>query len=71
MTAQQYLLSQAEFCRRAAAQSADPYLAEQLSHLASRFEASAERRDGGESERRRSAVRGVQNSFARSYSISL
>ncbi len=56
MTSQQYLLSQAEFCRRTAAESADPYLAEELSRLAAQFEANAEWRGGGESERRQDAA---------------
>jgi len=56
MTAQQYLLSQAEFCRRAAAQSADPYLAEELSRLATQFETNAEWRGGIEIERRQDAA---------------
>lgn len=47
MTAQQYLLSQAEFCRRTASQSADPYLAEELARLAQRFEMSALRSRSG------------------------
>jgi hypothetical protein len=47
MTAEQYLLSEAEFCRRIALQSADPYLAGELSRLAGHFEASAQRRAHG------------------------
>lgn len=64
MTAQQYLLSQAEFCRRTASQSADPYLAEELSRLAQRFELSALRGRAGlsapEAEWRRKALRGIE-----------
>jgi hypothetical protein len=41
MTAQQYLLTQAEFCRRAANESADPLHAEELIRLAKEFEANA------------------------------
>lgn len=58
MTAQQYLLSQAEYCRRTAARIADRYLAEELSRLAKQFEANAERRPhgGADMERRQIAV---------------
>lgn len=38
MTAQQYLQSQAEHCRRAAADSADPFAAEELLRLAADFD---------------------------------
>jgi hypothetical protein len=38
MTAQQYLQSQAEYCRRAAADSADPFVAEELRRLAAEFD---------------------------------
>lgn len=38
MTAQQYLQSQAEHCRRAAAEAADPFVAEELRRLAAEFE---------------------------------
>lgn len=38
MTAQQYLLSQAEHCRRTASDAADPFVAEELSRLAAEFE---------------------------------
>lgn len=38
MTAQQYLLSQAEHCRRAADDAADPFVAEELRRLAADFE---------------------------------
>jgi hypothetical protein len=38
MTAQQYLLSQAEHCRRTAADSNDPFVAEELKRLAAEFE---------------------------------
>jgi hypothetical protein len=38
MTAQQYLLSQAEYCRRAAADSGDPFVAQELKRLADEFE---------------------------------
>jgi len=41
MTAQQYLLSQADFCRRAAVGSADVILSEELYRLAEQFELSA------------------------------
>lgn len=42
MTAQQYLLSQAEHCRRSAADQADPFVAEALRKLAEEFERKAE-----------------------------
>jgi hypothetical protein len=38
MTAQQYLLSQAEHCRRAAVDANDPFVAEELKRLAIDFE---------------------------------
>lgn len=38
MTAQQYLLNQAEHCRRTAADSSDPFVAEELRRLAAEFE---------------------------------
>jgi len=38
MTATQYLQSQAEHCRRAAADAADPFVAEELRRLAADFE---------------------------------
>jgi hypothetical protein len=38
MTAQQYLLSQAEHCRRTAAETADPFVADELKRLAAEFE---------------------------------
>jgi len=38
MTAQQYLLSQAEHCRRTADDSSDPFVAEELRRLAAEFE---------------------------------
>lgn len=38
MTAQQYLLSQAEHCRRTAADSSDPFVSEELKRLAAEFE---------------------------------
>lgn len=38
MTAQQYLLSQAEHCRRAAADNGDPFVAQELKRLAEEFE---------------------------------
>jgi hypothetical protein len=38
MTAQQYLLSQAEHCRRAAADANDAFVAEELKRLAAEFE---------------------------------
>lgn len=41
MTSQQYLLSQAEHCRRAAKASADRFVAKELCVLARRFEAMA------------------------------
>jgi hypothetical protein len=43
MTAQQYLLSQAEHCRRTAAETADPFVADELKRLAAEFEHRAER----------------------------
>jgi hypothetical protein len=42
MTAQQYLLSQAEHCRRSATDQADPFVAEALRRLAEDFERKAE-----------------------------
>jgi len=42
MTAQQYLLSQAEHCRRSATDQADPFVAEALRQLAEEFERKAE-----------------------------
>ena len=41
MTAQQYLQSQAEHCRRAAADTADLFVAAELGRLAAEFEARA------------------------------
>lgn len=41
MTAQQYLLSQAEHCRRTASDTADPIVAEELLRLAETFERQA------------------------------
>ena len=41
MTAQQYLLSQAEHCRRSAEDNADPFLADELRRLADEFERKA------------------------------
>jgi hypothetical protein len=41
MTAQQYLLNQAEHCRRSAEDNADPFLAEELRRLADEFERKA------------------------------
>jgi hypothetical protein len=38
MTAQQYLLSQAEHCRRTAADTGDAFVAEELRRLAAEFE---------------------------------
>lgn len=38
MTAQQYLLSQAEHCRRSAEDATDAFIAEQLRKLAAEFE---------------------------------
>ena len=38
MTAQQYLLSQAEHCRRTAADTGDPFVVEELMRLAAEFE---------------------------------
>lgn len=38
MTAQQYLQSQAEHCRRSAAETADPFVAEELRRLAAEFD---------------------------------
>ena len=42
MTSQQYLLSQAEHCRRAADDSYDPFIADQLRRLAEAFEHEAQ-----------------------------
>ncbi|HKO70681.1 MAG TPA: hypothetical protein VJV58_07090 [Bradyrhizobium sp.] len=48
MTAQQYLLSQAEHCRRTAAETSDPFVAEELKRLAAEFERRAHAvREGG------------------------
>jgi hypothetical protein len=41
MTSREYLLSQAEYCRRAAADSADRFVAQELKRLAQEFEAMA------------------------------
>ncbi|HZD89971.1 MAG TPA: hypothetical protein VE224_07720 [Pseudolabrys sp.] len=41
MTAQQYLLSQAEHCRRTASDAIDPYIAKELLRLAETFERQA------------------------------
>jgi hypothetical protein len=41
MTSREYLLSQAEHCRRAAADSADRFVAQELKRLALEFEAMA------------------------------
>ena len=41
MTAQQYLLSQAEHCRRSAGDASDPFVAEELLRLAETFERQA------------------------------
>jgi hypothetical protein len=41
MTAQQYLQSQAEHCRRAAEDAGDPFVAAELRRLAAEFEARA------------------------------
>ncbi|HEY5279634.1 MAG TPA: hypothetical protein VIJ67_07745 [Pseudolabrys sp.] len=38
MTAQQYLQNQAEHCRRSAADTADPIVAEELRRLAAEFD---------------------------------
>jgi hypothetical protein len=72
MNAQQYLLSQAEFCRRRASQSADPYLAEELSRLAQQFEMSARRGRSSLSaaELERHAVRRIEQAHAPGYTIS-
>ena len=40
-TAQQYLLSQAEHCRRAASDCTDPEIAEELRQLAAQFDREA------------------------------
>jgi hypothetical protein len=45
MTAQQYLLSQAEHCRRVAQGASDPFVVEELQRLASDFERKAQTRD--------------------------
>ncbi len=41
MTSQQFLLSQAEHCRRAAGETADPFIVEELLRLADTFEREA------------------------------
>lgn len=41
MTSREYLLSQAEYCRRAAADCADRFVAQELKRLAHEFEAMA------------------------------
>lgn len=41
MTSRQYLLSQAEHCRRSAEEAADAFIAEQLRRLAEEFERKA------------------------------
>jgi hypothetical protein len=41
MTSREYLLSQAEYCRRAAADTADRFVAQELKRLALEFEAMA------------------------------
>lgn len=41
MTSQQYLLNQAEHCRRTAATSSDPFVAEELLLMAREFEEKA------------------------------
>jgi hypothetical protein len=48
MTAQQYLLSQAEHCRRTASDTNDPFIAEELKHLAADFERRARAMRGSE-----------------------
>ena len=48
MTAQQYLLSQAEHCRRTAADSTDPFVSEELKGLAAEFERRARLMQGSE-----------------------
>jgi len=45
MTAQQYLLSQAEHCRRVAQGASDPFVAEELQRLANEFERKAHGND--------------------------
>jgi hypothetical protein len=45
MTAQQYLLSQAEHCRRVAQGASDPFVAEELQRLADEFERKARGND--------------------------
>jgi len=42
MTAQQYLLSQAEHCRRTAGDTTDPFIADELLRLAETFERQAQ-----------------------------
>ena len=42
MTSREYLLSQAEHCRRIAAESADRFIADELKHLAREFEDKAQ-----------------------------
>jgi len=41
MTAKQFLLSESVYCRRRAADCADPFLAKELRRLADRFERTA------------------------------
>jgi hypothetical protein len=48
MTAQQYLLSQAEHCRRTASDTNDPFVAEELKRLAAEFERRAQAMRGSE-----------------------
>ena len=43
MTSREYLLSQAEFCRRAANDNADRFVAQELKRLAQEFEQQARR----------------------------
>ena len=42
MTARRYLLSQAEHCRRTAADTNDPFVADELKRLAAEFERRAQ-----------------------------
>jgi hypothetical protein len=48
MTAQQFLLSQAEHCRRTAAETNDPFVADELKRLAADFERRARVMRGSE-----------------------
>ena len=57
MTAQQYLLSQAEHCRRVAQGASDPFVADELRRLATDFEQRAQIGDILAAERTQAAER--------------